>query len=134
MLADSIPRDRRWRILVCGGRYNRDYQQMDETLDQLWSMCHHRMALIEGGHPTGTDLWALQWAQKHMLELELHHMVAAPGDMQDTRLRAQALWAVHPDAFLHFPGPNPLANELHGMAFDHRVPVWRAPERLEAKR
>jgi hypothetical protein len=133
-LARYVPEGRRWRVMVCGGRYNQDRDQVAGALDQLWELCNHHMALIEGGHPTGTDLWAVQWAKDHFMELELHHLVAMPDDMRDVQARAYTLWSYNPDVVLQFPGASPVVEEIRSLADVNRVPVWVAESRLEVVR
>jgi len=129
-----IPNDRRWRVLVCGGRYNQDSQQVKNSLDHLWSMASHRLTLIEGGHPTGTDLWAQQWAQRHLMMLEWLHVPSPPPSLMNPKTvkeRALDLWTYSPDLVLRFPGASPLADTVGELAAQHLVPEWTLESRME---
>lgn len=133
-LSKKIPPQRRWRVLVCGGRRNRDQEQLSNALDELWEMCGHRMTLIEGGHPVGTDMLALRWAQSKLPNLELLHMPEDLAAGVNPQERARILWSTSPDLLMFFPDWVPLCDHLRELAYEDGVPMFRALSRIETLR
>ena len=54
------------RILVCGGRYYRNHERLDEVLDEI-SMAAQKVVLIINGGASGADSLAVRWAEERML-------------------------------------------------------------------